>query len=661
MDNPYVTSLFLKECKLENYEGVLGFENLNHLQVDSAMGFSQVDYSKLTNLKELALVAQRVEDYKFFFQKTSHLKDLSLQCCNLQNSDTRYLAYYMKDIECLNLYGTYVDDISFLKKLDKLEAVTLPLGVSDLDVLYEMPYLQSIDFDAYTELFVDEELTQFFDDNEIFYPYYDRNIREKVDNIVAGMNITEQMTDEEKILEVTETMLKIMTCEDVPAYTFEGTTLDICVNHGVGVCHDFSTIEYTLLKCVGIDAYLINGWALDYYGNPPLAHAWNEVCIDGEWYGIEPMWIDIEINDPSDVEFRESLWAIWYMKPTKTDDIYAWPENGDYTGSEDKIFALSHVTMNDPMDTVGQSGPAVEDKYTVEFLDDDGTVILSGEYEFGTSAADITPEDPSKDRDSQYTYEFSGWEPEVTDVEEDATYMATYNKITNEYKIRFVNEDGTELSSVEYPYGTAASDIVRPAVPAKDATDKYTYTFEECDKEITDVTGEATYKTVFKASPRIGVYYLNSITGDGKGEDIVITIGRDVDNEHAVDYLESINSDGRKLTVGEQCEVRSGSVVITLKKAYLDTLDEGKHKLEIKFKDGPEVSLEYTVKHLPKENVGTNKAASVPSTGERISGTTFAGASCIILAVSVVVLTGAWRKKQAFPDFSLKVRRKGKK
>ncbi len=102
-------------------------------------------------------------------------------------------------------------------------------------------------------------------------------------------------------------------------------------------------------------------------------------------------------------------------------------------------------------------------------------------------------------------------------------------------------------------------------------------------------------------------------------------------------------------------------MVITLKKVYLDTLDEGKHKLEIKFKDGPEVSMEYTVKHLPKENGGTNKPASVPSTGERISGTAFAGASCVILAVSVVVLTGAWRKKQAFPDFSLKVRRKGKK
>ena len=45
------------------------------------------------------------------------------------------------------------------------------------------------------------------------------------------------------------------------------------------------------------------------------------------------------------------------------------------------------------------------------------------------------------------------------------------------YTSTFVDEDGTKLSSAEYPYGTASGDIVKPADPTKDATAQYTYTF----------------------------------------------------------------------------------------------------------------------------------------------------------------------------------------
>ena len=365
VDNPHITSLYLTQNKVKNYDGVLGLKNLSSLTVDSTMGFSQIDYSKLSNLKYLSLTAQRVDNYKDFFQSVRNIIDLSLSCCNLQNSDTGYLTEYMENVEGLNLYGTYVDDITFLKELKNLKWVCLPIGVSDLDVLYEMPYLDSVDFDAYTELFVDEKLTKFFDENNVIYPFFDRDIRKKVDKIIAGLNITEKSTDSEKVREVTACVSKIMKCEEVPAYTYEGTTLDICVNHGVGVCHNYSTIEYTLLKCVGVDAYMINGWALDAYGSPPGAHAWNEVQIDGKWYGIESMWIDVNVSDESEYQrFWEELYALMVMKPTKTDNPNVWPENGSFDYGDDRYFALSHVTMNDPMDTEFKSSPTPTKKPT---------------------------------------------------------------------------------------------------------------------------------------------------------------------------------------------------------------------------------------------------------------------------------------------------------
>ena len=48
---------------------------------------------------------------------------------------------------------------------------------------------------------------------------------------------------------------------------------------------------------------------------------------------------------------------------------------------------------------------------------------------------------------------------------------------TNKHTVRFEKEDGTEISSAEYDYGTATGDIVIPANPEKAADAEYTYEF----------------------------------------------------------------------------------------------------------------------------------------------------------------------------------------
>ena len=150
-----------------------------------------------------------------------------------------------------------------------------------------------------------------------------------------------------------------------------------------------------------------------------------------------------------------------------------------------------------------------KNKYTVKWLNYDNTVLQEGTVDFG-----VTPEytgiTPTKPADEQYTYTFLSWTPVVVPVVDNVVYIATYNNTVNKYTIKFVDEDGTEISSAEYDYGTSANDIVKPNDPTKDATAEYTYTFAGWDLEVTDVTGNKTYKATYtNAKNKYTVKWLN--------------------------------------------------------------------------------------------------------------------------------------------------------
>ena len=62
--------------------------------------------------------------------------------------------------------------------------------------------------------------------------------------------------------------------------------------------------------------------------------------------------------------------------------------------------------------------------YTITFKDYDGRVISSAEYDEGATV--VVPENPTRDGAGECTYTFAGWDYEVTAVNCDATYTATY-------------------------------------------------------------------------------------------------------------------------------------------------------------------------------------------------------------------------------------------
>lgn len=147
-----------------------------------------------------------------------------------------------------------------------------------------------------------------------------------------------------------------------------------------------------------------------------------------------------------------------------------------------------HSYASDGLTVVTEQLPS----YNVVFLDWDSTVLSTKTYWHGDEV--IAPADPTKAADNVYSYIFIGWDKEIVNCIDNATYTAIYSPVYIDYTVVFQNWDGSILSTQTYHYG---ENVIVPGDPAKAADNVYSYSFSGWDKEVLNCTGHATYTATY--------------------------------------------------------------------------------------------------------------------------------------------------------------------
>jgi len=138
-------------------------------------------------------------------------------------------------------------------------------------------------------------------------------------------------------------------------------------------------------------------------------------------------------------------------------------------------------------------------KYTVTWKNYDGTVLETDtEVSYGETPI-YNGSIPTKEKDAQYTYTFSGWSPVVSKITDDVIYTAQYSTTINKCTVVWKNYDGTILETdTEVLYGTMP--VYNGSTPTREKDAQYTYTFNGWATNVSNVTGDIVYIAQFKTS-----------------------------------------------------------------------------------------------------------------------------------------------------------------
>ena len=127
----------------------------------------------------------------------------------------------------------------------------------------------------------------------------------------------------------------------------------------------------------------------------------------------------------------------------------------------------------------------------IQTTDENGDLVDEYSVTYGTMA-EFLGSNPTREANIDYTYDFTGWTPELGPVKSDVTYTATYVEQPRKYTIIFLNEGGTEIER---------QFLTHNEMPSCENIPTRTGFTLQWDPEIAAVTGDATYTATWLEEP----------------------------------------------------------------------------------------------------------------------------------------------------------------
>ncbi len=137
-------------------------------------------------------------------------------------------------------------------------------------------------------------------------------------------------------------------------------------------------------------------------------------------------------------------------------------------------------------------------KYTVTWKNVDTVLETDADIQEGTIPT-YDGAEPTKVADEQYSYQFAGWTPEITEATGDVTYNAVFNSTLRKYTVTWKNGDAILETDEDVDYGTLP--VYNGVEPTKANDTENRYSFIGWSPEVDVVVGDIVYSAIFGSSP----------------------------------------------------------------------------------------------------------------------------------------------------------------
>ena len=159
-----------------------------------------------------------------------------------------------------------------------------------------------------------------------------------------------------------------------------------------------------------------------------------------------------------------------------------------------------------PAENIVIRGTFSINQYTVTYMVDGEQYGDVETYDYGAEV------EPTREAPTKTGYTFSGWDKEAPETMPAENIVISGTFSINQYTVRFVNDDGTELQSEKLDYGVLPE--YKGQTPTKAATAETSFSFNGWDKEIVKVTEDATYTATYERAAK--QYTVTFVDEDGE-------------------------------------------------------------------------------------------------------------------------------------------------